>query len=1554
MNANDKLHPSHNVHGHEPNEHTHYSEYTDKKSYYAIIDNYHSILNRNEKFIYSWKIEEYDKRIYLTRGTMYRANTDALIYRTDQICVVNPWYKYVQENNQEIIKILTKCNCQKVLEIVLLECNCNIKKKPDISLIECPCRQTNKEFCSYCQMVLLWSVKTDVKRSENVHHQGQQTNINFSSDFLQTDNDKLVEVHDRDDFISTKLGPHRYQKTVQIQVQSNRVLAPVTAYDFKATSNHHLILSDKTDENQGMMTTATDQLTLQYNKRRQTSDSSVDMHSSTFRSQAHLITTHQTSVDQVENENKIMIVHYKNDSDDDMLVTPGSRIHSTLSFMDRQASTRVFTNDSSVHLSSSQKMSYSRRSLNKKYSSYSKLPKFLKTKHFQYHAIRHPAQLRSNKETDSEDKFEFNASEFESLTKYASRGTQTKLHAILLPQRLLSEMRKARIESRTTTAVTRSTQVDTISYLINLKLNQPPSHRSNRIWDQQQLRQSITSFLHNEIFLTNNDSFQTRGKKLSYFSTQTADNISKKSTNIEKIKKLLTSTETDTFYKGGIPLVEFENGDIETGDKDQEVLPLQKDQLSTNIEENEQDIITINDRENSKTDVITPAHLPWRIISSETQHSPLFNENLLELEETNQSLKNRFDFNKQSKIICKDVGIRAPESCFTHFFDDKDSELVAASNNPTESEHGQGRTSNEYMSPLNLELESRSIWKNNHDTNQKCAGSHFIYYNDNETARLVSETYITLPDVVTKKESNNVKQMTDELSVYNRTDDLILLNNAQNFSSKNKDRQILMRRWPTEKSNHNNKYSIQKPKLNSSINFLSPNHMMMYGITQNKCLELTTDHRCRFNRCHRWLHRSTLQLSNNNAKNDEETVLSTKHLISSQLISDESNEKSFQTLLISSVNSLDNLRRHDDEYNDIKMFTSTDFNKLKLNFVATNSSQKNAEHEQQRDSDNERLIIDVPDHQNNKNKEANSFSSVILHRNLLKNAVFSRKKKSNVIVQHIRRSHRRRAVHKRKMMLLRSNPDTKIASSSKVLHSTIPCAPSVSISSESSASTVDAHFQPLYKQTRSSTTQTDLFMRPKRQEQYQSLSATPVFRTVLDDEDDDDSSTVFSDHSQQQEQLEFTKEINSAIFSKPFRQSKSTIFFDCKDQARTHERLSNDKQRTNTLNKTIDLKKNSPYPMDAKSHMVLARAPKNTDICEELKYILGQTSSATSVNLEKNRSIDSLIKKQINWAFNGYQSVVVLFDDKYSLQRQSFLNYVYNSIEKNLLKLIDTASQSHDNLLLSCSNLMLFNNSLYDIYTLQRLRLLDTGKKVILLPDNEKLITNSNDIRHSINKLKRDIAFSHRIYIINFRKKTCLKSFGSFLFMQLAPVQLLSTYAFNHSGDYRGLLTNMNAATYSVMNTIRQLINGKLNGDDITKRYLLNESSLNRLLKDYLFHRRQIGNFNLKKEIGYTVLLWCTVRFSFCMTQIDDYEHSSALGSENNDELNDDIDPNSFIDLYRRASLRHHQLYKKASLRPVIVQRASLRPSFGKRASLRPIFMGKRKRRSIQSYLDDE
>lgn len=72
------------------------------------------------------------------------------------------------------------------------------------------------------------------------------------------------------------------------------------------------------------------------------------------------------------------------------------------------------------------------------------------------------------------------------------------------------------------------------------------------------------------------------------------------------------------------------------------------------------------------------------------------------------------------------------------------------------------------------------------------------------------------------------------------------------------------------------------------------------------------------------------------------------------------------------------------------------------------------------------------------------------------------------------------------------------------------------------------------------------------------------------------------------------------------------------------------------------------------------------------------------------------------------------------------------------------------------------------------------------------------------------------------------------------------------------------------------------------------------------------------------VLLWCT----------------NADSSEQQDHLIDTSDEeyDDMVDVYRRASLRPVVVNQRASLRPV-GKRASLRP-FGKRASLRPF--GKR------------
>jgi hypothetical protein len=91
------------------------------------------------------------------------------------------------------------------------------------------------------------------------------------------------------------------------------------------------------------------------------------------------------------------------------------------------------------------------------------------------------------------------------------------------------------------------------------------------------------------------------------------------------------------------------------------------------------------------------------------------------------------------------------------------------------------------------------------------------------------------------------------------------------------------------------------------------------------------------------------------------------------------------------------------------------------------------------------------------------------------------------------------------------------------------------------------------------------------------------------------------------------------------------------------------------------------------------------------------------------------------------------------------------------------------------------------------------------------------------------MSFAHQIFIINFYHNQSSLS-DSFFFLQLAPICLIRP---------TGLLTNLNSTTYSVLNLIRQLNNGQLFHHNTAKRYLLNDCSLNRLLKSYLFSPQQ-------------------------------------------------------------------------------------------------------------------
>jgi hypothetical protein len=89
---------------------------------------------------------------------------------------------------------------------------------------------------------------------------------------------------------------------------------------------------------------------------------------------------------------------------------------------------------------------------------------------------------------------------FEGLTQSITRGTQTKLFAILLPQSPLSEMIRAKTVVRTLRNVTRICQVNTLSYLIKTNGSQTEVQYSGEdIQDAQQMDpSSTTSFLYNK------------------------------------------------------------------------------------------------------------------------------------------------------------------------------------------------------------------------------------------------------------------------------------------------------------------------------------------------------------------------------------------------------------------------------------------------------------------------------------------------------------------------------------------------------------------------------------------------------------------------------------------------------------------------------------------------------------------------------------------------------------------------------------------------------------------------------------------------------------------------------------------------------------------------------------------------------------------------------------------------------------------------------------------------------------------------------------------------
>jgi len=196
---------------------------------YKIIENYRSILDRKQQLISSWKIFEQNGKVNFTQGTQYRKGTDALVIQFNHICLINPWYKYINVNKY-LSSILKQNQCYKVFEIVLLECTCLINSHEyELAIIECPCLEQLKTYCTYCRLTLTATGQSN-RLLKNVN---QQTNTSFSLDFLNS------EININDSFHSQS-GSCQHQRTVQIQVQSEQVLHTFNEYEINLLTTENL------------------------------------------------------------------------------------------------------------------------------------------------------------------------------------------------------------------------------------------------------------------------------------------------------------------------------------------------------------------------------------------------------------------------------------------------------------------------------------------------------------------------------------------------------------------------------------------------------------------------------------------------------------------------------------------------------------------------------------------------------------------------------------------------------------------------------------------------------------------------------------------------------------------------------------------------------------------------------------------------------------------------------------------------------------------------------------------------------------------------------------------------------------------------------------------------------------------------------------------------------------------------------------------------------------------------------------------------------------------
>ena len=132
-----------------------------------LIENYRSILDRKQTKISTWKILEENGQICFTRGDRFSQSNDALVIRSDRICLIHPWYKSIDLNDR-ILSSLSSKQLSAVFEVVLLEENFS-SSKYQIAIIECPCIEQQGTFCTFCQCTLKATKPTEGESNEKDH-----------------------------------------------------------------------------------------------------------------------------------------------------------------------------------------------------------------------------------------------------------------------------------------------------------------------------------------------------------------------------------------------------------------------------------------------------------------------------------------------------------------------------------------------------------------------------------------------------------------------------------------------------------------------------------------------------------------------------------------------------------------------------------------------------------------------------------------------------------------------------------------------------------------------------------------------------------------------------------------------------------------------------------------------------------------------------------------------------------------------------------------------------------------------------------------------------------------------------------------------------------------------------------------------------------------------------------------------------------------------------------------------------------------------------------------